>query len=255
MTNIRIEINSITTPPIVAPAHPLWRVKHDVEMYRDKVAFTGWGDYGGHERPYWRDGYPEVYWLLGSHQVPFNEAWQILSFQLNPNMSPAKWREVHDDWRAFHNGTGFPHPNIPGTKDYDPNYQPTPRADFINRYNLSSMLPTWDKIRVCGGATVCGIQDAPSTVLIETLDYYNPPTIDWLIARPWLYFHALSSVFRKKADGTYYKDINNNFVETPEPFPQNGDYPTLIPLIAMTEVRLPLNALIPVDKITDPYTC
>lgn len=226
------------TPP--SPPHTLWRVRHDPEIARLQFTYTGHGQYWHPDEGWdWRAGYPEVYYLLGTHSVPFDERWQRLSFAMNPQMQPLKWREVYDDWRAFMNGTGFPHPNVPGTPGYDPTYQPKPRRDYVNQIDMTSLLlPAWDKIRVCGGATISGVRDG-STVIVDTLKYDNPPTLEWLMLRPWYYFAAVSI-------------LNVNGTPVIDPFPQNGTYPTWIPLVAISEVRIPYGAVEEVSEVVNP---
>ena len=126
------------------------------------------------------------------------------------------------------NGTGFDH-----RSPSDPQY--TPRRDYINKRDLSSEnLPAFDKVRVCGGSTISGKRDG-NWVYIDTLDVYNPPTLEWLKARPWYTVHALSILFDEVSGKPVY-----------DRFPQNGAYPTLIPLVTRLQIKLPAVMLKPV---------
>lgn len=215
-------------PPVVKPPNQLWRVMHDYEICTNKISWSGHGQLWEEGREWdWRAGYPEVFWCYGTHEVPFDEAWQRLTFAQNNPIQPLKWREVFDDWRAFMNRTGFDH-----RPPSDPYY--TPRRDYINQRDLSSdILPAFDKVRVCGGATISGVRDG-AWVYIDTLDVNNPPSLDWLRARPWFTFHAVSNL---KINGKPVIDR----------FPQNGANPTQIPLVTRTQVKLPVVMLEQID--------
>lgn len=231
-------------PPVIQPPNQLWRVMHDYELWTKGVQWVGHGqvnDAGSNKN--FRVGYPEVFWCYTEDDkpVPFGERWQWLSFQLNPQMQPMNWQALHDDWRAFHNnGAGFPHPNIPGTPGYDPSYIPTPRHDYINKMWTDAPDPIWDKVRVCGGMTLSGKQDG-NYVFIDCLDVDNPPSnVDYIKARPWLYFRAVSKV---RADA-----LPGAIVD----FPQNGSYPSFVPLIARGAIKLPVVMLEKVGGYVDP---
>lgn len=212
----------------------LYRVLHDWEIAKRQFVDPRHGQfYHPDEGWAWRDGDPEVFWLIGSHVVPFDERWQRLAYAMNPGMTPPKFRILYDDHRAFMNKTGF-------WTDGSPSDEYVPRADYINGIDLTSQLPQWDKIRVCGGATLRGRVDG-TDLIVETLKYDNCPTWDWLEQRPWLYFHAVT--VHEKADKTC----------AIAPFEQNGGRRCLVPLVAVNEVRFPLGALQKVNDIADPY--
>lgn len=196
MTKYTVTMQRIPYAPL------LYRVKHDAEL-----------------GPLWRQA-PEVF-LLNDNRTPFGADWQRLSFALNPGMTSNHWRALYGDDEAFTNGNGFNGPNA--------------RADFVNNCDLSAPLPAWDKTRVCGGATVTGIVDGMELV-VDILDGTGPaPTLEWLLARPWLYFHAL----------TVYGDGHVG------EFPQNN--PCLVPLVGSGEARIPLAQVQKVPRIADPY--
>lgn len=182
---------------------PLWRVRHDQEL-----------------GSLWRTGVPEVF-VLNERRTPFGESWQRLSFALNPGMTGERWRALYDYQRAFTNGTGF---------DKDP------RADYVNGRDLGAGLPAWDKTRVCGGATVTGFVDGGDLV-VGILDGNQPaPALGWLLAHPWLYFHAVNVT----AGGITR-------------FPQNEGRPVLVPLVGSGVARIPLSQVERVPSIADPY--
>jgi len=216
----------------------LFRVLHDYEIavrqFKDPRHGQFYQDSGDWA---WRAGDPEVFWMYGGNKVPFDERWQMLSYAMNLGMNPGKWRIVYADDTAFMNRTGFWEPDSP--------YQDRHVQDFVNGVDVSpsNPLPEFDKVRVCGGATIRGIVDGQD-VIVETMKYGNCPTLSWLNERPWLYFHALIE-FKKKADGS----------PVVYPFTQNGGSPVLIPLVAKDndEIRFPLGALQEVFEIADPY--
>ena len=179
-----------TTYQTSAEVRKLWRVKHDTTD--------------------WRRGLPEVF-ILNSNATPFGRDWQLLSYALNPGMDKKKWRAVYAYNRAFNNGCGF-------------NDDTDPRADYVNGLDLAAPLPKWDKTRVCGGATITGRVDG-NELVVEIMDGRGPaPSLEWLLARPWLYFKAINA-------GT----LSN--------FPQGGGLPVYIPLVGSGEARYPLAGL------------
>jgi hypothetical protein len=183
-----------------------YRVLHDVET----------------PRGIWRAGDPEVF-VLNGERTYFNQAWQELAYALNPGMTKAHFASLYAYNRAFTNGNGF-------GDDADP------RADYINRVNLSSPLPAFDKTRVCGGATLRGIEDPPN-LIVNILDGdAAPPTLAELLSQPWLFFHAVNTTL-------------NGITR----FPQNDTRPCLVPLFGSGVASIPLAALQKVPGIADPY--
>src|SRR5512146_491060 len=139
----------------------LFRVLHDVEMGAVRRAAPA----------------PEVFWL-NEERTPFGRDWQLLSFALNPGMTGEKWRALYGFMTAFCNGSGF--------KDDD-----HPEADYVNNLDLSSPLPAFDKTRLCGGARVKGRVEG-TALIVDIMDGNGPvPSLEWLLARPWLYFEAV----------------------------------------------------------------
>lgn len=186
-----------------------WRVKHDIETKK------GW----------WRKA-PEVFWC-NELVTPFGADWQLLSYALNPGMNPKRWRAVYQHDKAFCNGNGF---------DWDGH----PRADFVNRLDLSAPLPAWDKTRFCGGALLSGEPDGRDLV-VEILDgRQTAPTLEWLLAHYWLWFEATDAATPTRVD----------------PFPQRDGLPVRVPLVGHGEARFPLSELeeIPANSVRpDPY--
>lgn len=172
------------TLPILPADKTFYRVKHDKEL-----------------GSLWRDNMPEVHPFLPNHFTPFTAGWQRLSFNLMPWIAD-KWTAVFSYQRAFTNNNGF------GMED-------DPRANFILGKDLAEDLPKIEAL-VCGGALLAGYVDGLNFVP-ETLNgRVNPPGVEWLKARPWLYFDAIS------VDGN----------GTPRRFPQGKGDRVLIPLIA-----------------------
>lgn len=239
--NIKREAVVPEPPPVIKPPHQLWRVMHDPEIIAKRISWVSHGQLYEEGRTWdWRAGYPEVFWMYqdDGKAIELTEQWQWLTYQLTPPITKPKWREVYDDWRAFANRTGFSHD--PAT-DPDKTYVYVPKKDYVTPRDLSAdILPALDKNRVCGGATISGYQDG-NYVVVDALDWNNPPSnVDYIKSRPWLFFHAVSIV--KRFDGTPIID----------PFPQNGSYPTLVPIIARGRVRLPVVMLEKVDAVVDP---
>lgn len=200
---------------ITAGRPALWRVLHDFELVVTHAPDT-------FDRP----GLPEVQPLAPADIVPFPETWQHLSFALNPAMTGDKWRSLYQWNRAFCNGQGF-------------NNDADPHADYVNERDLNKPLPAFDKVRVCGGAVITGVVLGTS-LIVETMDATQPaPALEWVLERPWFYFHAVNCADLK---GT----ITN--------FPQANGAPVLVPLFANSPVSIQLNHLQPWTQpgIPDP---
>ena len=196
------------------PAKPqLWRVLHDVE--------TPAGN--------WRPKLPEVHSLFLNHFTPFTEGWQKLSYAMNPHLTKEKWTALYAYQRAFTNNNGF-------GNDSDP------RANYIKGENLRYGDPKVEAL-VCGGAVLAGVA-AGSNLIVETLNGRNsPPSLEWLMARPWLWFDAIT--------------VDGNGI--PRRFPQGGGERVLIPLIAdrnrYADVTIPLEKVVKwtMLELPDPY--
>jgi hypothetical protein len=176
-----------------------YRVLHDAEMpdpqsiMNERLygkGFSGWvkrmvAKFFRREE-LWREGVPEVY-ILSENKTDFTAGFQLQSYALNTvanplitaSIDPLKWRVLFDFMRAFTNGTGF-------------NESGDPRVDFVNMRDIGAPLPKFDKARICGGALVTGVVDG-NDLILETMNVYGgAPTLDWLLARPWLYFDAVN---------------------------------------------------------------
>lgn len=179
--------------------------------------------------PLWRSNVPEVFPLMPEDATPFTKEWQLLSFALNPGMTGDHWRAVYGDTTAFCNGTGF--------------NGAIPRADFVNNRDLTAPLPRLDKPRACGGAILTGVEDG-TDLIVKTLDGNSPPPpLAEILLRPWLYFAATTV----KSDGSIGR------------FPQGNGATVWVPLVASTQVTIPLSNLekLPVNawpNLPDPYT-
>ena len=206
----------------------LYRVKHDAE----RGPLTRWR-------------VPEVYWFDEGHNFELTQDWQELWFELfcygapslPPNLAKSRWRSLLDYEKAFSNGTGFNDPD-------------DSRADYINKENLNAPNPETDKDRFCGGATLKGVVDG-NDLVFEVMTEKKPedaevwpPTLEWLLARPWLYFHA--TIVYKKRIGMFPNGHQKNL---------KIFEPTLVPLVARSgyEYRCPMENLAPVSEIADPY--
>lgn len=232
-----------------SPQESYYRVLHDVEI-------------GG----IWRAGLPEVFLFDPQAATPMNEELQWLMYDLfrwgAPSQDEAraenKWTSLYQYDRAFTNGTGFNDPS-------------DLRANYISGDDLGYPLPRLDKYRVCGGASLKGTEGyslmlalktlpallgqkiyalrtkddfsfwnavtANNVLNVETLKANALPTIEELVTKPWLYFHATTS----RANGTIGR------------FPQGDGEPVLVPLVTKEPVTFPLNKLQKMDTIADPY--
>lgn len=191
----------VLTPPIAYP--PLWKVMHDLEMGKVRQVVLDRGV-----------PLPEVLPMAPNHYTPLTEAWQRLSYAINPALTPDQWTALYTYQRFMTNHNGFGN-------------QADPRANYIKGTNLSAPLPKQEDL-FCGGAIVTGtpilsvtesIRQAAAlamkiiarstplmaarqsvTQLIErnvlnvwTLDGRGDvPTAEWILARPWTRFAAVS---------------------------------------------------------------
>ena len=215
----------------------LFRVLHDWEFLESKHRIKK----------------PEVF-TLDDRGMEFTKELQLLSYalflygapSLPVDLRESRHESIFNSGKAFANKFGYDAVN-------------PVRINWItgrNVYNKDAINPHLDKTRICGGATVAGViehnyeyrnyltgkTEIVDFVWIETLDFYNLPTIDELIQTPWLYYHATIS-YEKKA-GMF----PNGIVE------ELGIWnPTLIPLVSKYPVGWPLKYLEPVNDIADPY--
>lgn len=213
-------------PP--APQQQLYRVLHDYERWERGLLEPdqNWD---------WRAGLPEVFPLSDSVILADRNVQQLMwdlfragAPSVDENTAKGKWRSLYQYDRAFMNNNGF-------NDDNDP------RCDYIGGNDLDSPLPKFDKVRVCGGATVSGWVRGDELVLhvINAADP-NQLKIDYVLERPWLYFHATTS-------------RNNGGQPAIGRFPQGLGEPCFIPLISKVEVAIPLSHLELVSDIADPY--
>lgn len=202
----------VQQPP---PNKQLYRVLHDVELP------TG-------IRPC--QPCAEVHPLDGLRS-PFGKSWQILAFALNKGMTGGHFRTLYGAGEAFANGTGFPQYMNGKTIG-------KPHADYVNNKDLTYSDPAFDKSRLCGGATITGVEDG-TDLIVDVLDSTNPaPPLEDLLQFPTLYFHAVICSLKHGI----------------QRFPQMLGQPVLVPLIGRQgSSRYPLAALQKVDAVADPY--
>lgn len=228
----------MTMEMFLHPITDFYRVLHDYEIYKVRqVNIPPQYDHVGEWDWRAKNGFPEVYWLENSHQVPLGKEWQLLIQELNPHMDGNKLRTTWDFMRAFSNGLnkGFDTRANP----VNPPYAPIPDY-FTNRDLNASGSLTKDKVRVSGGMTLRGKREG-DYIVVETMHPDAVPTLKWLLAHPWLYFHAVTC--HKTSAG----------LPTIAPFTQGGGKPVLIPLVARFIVYIPIQVLEPVGKMADPY--
>lgn len=187
---------------IVELAVEEYRVCHDLEYQ------TQWRGI--------RAAVPEVFHFDMSAPTKLTKPWQELIMALNPGMPAPAFRSLLKHDRAFCNkSNGF-------------DYKDVKRADFINGIDLGAKPPINDKCRCCGGAILRGKRNG-DLLKIETLDGSKPPpSIEWLRARPWLYFRC----YTIRPDGTLGD------------FPQNGGKPVYMPLVATGSVTVRIGKIV-----------
>lgn len=197
------------------PLPQLWQVLHDVSL-----------------GPLWRPNLPEVHPLFPNHFCKFNEAWQRFTFEkLNSHLAPKEWTAVYSYQRFITNNQGF---GMPGD----------PRANFVTGEHTDKELPKVEAL-ICGGALLTGVAFS-GKLAVQVLDWREPPaSLEWLLKRPWLYFHAIT--------------VDQGGI--PRMFPQGHGKPILIPLIAdpyrYPVITIPLSKLRKLDMtkpLPDPYT-
>lgn len=167
----------------------------------------------------WRLGMPEVFRLDPTHQMPFNEAWQVVSYEINTTLNPlvnanmdkSNWRQTYGYTQAFMNSNG--------------GFDGEVHADFINRRDLGASNPYLDIIRVCGGAWLQGIVEG-NNLIVRTLNgNADPPPLQYILDNH-LYFEAVYAM--------------NNGVGR---FPMGQGERVFIPLVSRQTVRFPLDKL------------
>jgi len=127
----------------------------------------------------WRSNVPEVYHFDQIGATKLTPIWQKLIYDMNKSrgMTPKSYTTNLGTRTAWANGSGFLDPN-------------SPRANYITGEDLSYQDPRLDKCRICGGANLHGTLSG-DVLTVETLDgSQNPPSLDWILERPWLYFRA-----------------------------------------------------------------
>jgi len=224
--------------PVVVPPPDVrryWRVLHDYEIWKKKFTWSGHGQFYHEEGWDWRNGMPEVFWLFDGTATEITQNCQELIKAMNPNTTMKKLRVAFDWMRAFTNGLGkgFDTKNDPQSSDY------VPLRDHFTNSDLDAPYPRFDKIRLCGGATVRGVIDGDYLV-VEHLTPDNIPSLEWMNDHPWLRFRALST-------------HNSGGKPTFSDFQQGNGYPLMVPLVSKNDVRFPLGALEEVDGIADPF--
>lgn len=140
---------------IQEPSRQFWRVNHD--------------------NPLWRYNVPEVFRIFPFHHVVLDKDVQMLWWGLNPTLSPNKMSALFSNDLAFCNWTGFPG-----------------HANYILEEDLEKKPPKFDQARLCGGAILSGREDG-NKLWIDAINVNQPlPSVDYVLAHPWLYFDAVT---------------------------------------------------------------
>lgn len=174
---------------------------------------------GGYPNP---DGMPVVRPSENASPVLFTESMQRTSYQLNafnPFFTGNKWRSVYDYKAAFTNQNGF------GDSG-------DPRADYINRLDLTKPLPKLMKAIICGGMFIRGEVVGSNLVCypgVHAIDANKPmPSVGEIMVKNWYY---VATTANQRGDGTWA--VNN--------FPQGGGQNVLIPYALREPVTYPLS--------------
>jgi hypothetical protein len=144
----------------------------------------------GHQRPeLWHElelpedrritpaGMPEVRPLFPNHFSRFGLSWQLRSRGMNLRISDNKWTAVYGYLLWIANYQGFGNPD-------------DPRANYVLGKDLNSGDPKVEALTT-GGSLLTG-KIVGSNLVIETLDVHNPPSLDWIMQRPWFWTYAVS---------------------------------------------------------------
>lgn len=165
---------------------------------------------------------PEINPMFPNGFFPLNEQWQWLWKDINPALSPRDWRALLQYERFMTNDNGFDKPG-------------DPRRDYVNKRDLFAVddrgkpaLPKMELL-LCGGATVTGRVEG-AYLYVDTLDgWAAPPPAEWVLARPWLWFRAVSI----NPQG----EINN--------LPQGGgDLVKRVPIVSRYPVKIEMSKLV-----------
>lgn len=217
-----IVLERVTVEPLPSTEKQLYYVKH-------------WplGD------PY-RDGRPEVVPMFPVKKTYFDVYWQNFYFDLFWHFTPEfsydfaakRWESLNGDHEALMNRSGFPG---------DP-----PKANYITGKNINSIyIPAYDKTRSMGGNVVAGVEEGDN-LRVETLDgNARPPTLDYVLKRPWKYFHCVLAL--EKRVGLFPQGCDKeNDIWQPSVAPLVSTIPVYLSLSKV--IKLPLGSPIP-----DPY--
>lgn len=184
-----------------------------------------------HDSTLWRPNLPEVFPFEPNHFTRFTRGYQLLEKSLNTLMTGGKWRSLHADDTAFNNGQGY-------DKSGDP------RCDWVNLRDLTRPEPRQEAL-VCGGAVLKKRFIDNEYLYPEYIDGNQPPpTLSWLLKRPWLYFDAVT------VDGT----ANGIAIRR---FPQGDGRRVFVLLLASKPIKIPLAQVTKLSRkieIPSPYS-
>lgn len=125
--------------------------------------------------------------------VKITRAWQLFSYQLFKTGMPKDIpdKELRKRWHAFYDhDAGFT--NKSAGYDFIPKGATdiVHLADFVNKIDVTSPLPKWDKERLSGGMCVTGREEG-NELVVYTLRADTIPSLEWLLERPWFIIRAL----------------------------------------------------------------
>ena len=187
-----------------------------------------------HDTTLWRPNLPEVFPFFPNHHTPFTRGYQLLEYALNVAldnvMEGSEWRSLHDATTAFNNDQGF---GMTGD----------PRVDWLNGKNIGAPEPKQEAL-VCGGAILKRKSVDSQYLYPAYIDGLRPaPTLEWVLARPYLFFDALS--IDGSANGLVLRR-----------FPQGDGQRVRILLIASKPMKIPLSQVTKLKRnqpIPSPY--
>lgn len=155
----------ITYPTSLVKRPRIWRVLHELEL-DPKYRRTPLGQ-------------PEMRTLFPNHFSDFGREAQLLSRAMNPRISDDKWTQVYHDTLWITNRQGF------GNED-------DPRNNYVTGKNLNQDYED-PKVEclTTGGSILTGFETT-NYLAVETIDYTQIPTLEWIMARPWFWTYAVS---------------------------------------------------------------
>lgn len=185
-------------------------------------------------------GFPDIIPLAeGVKRVELTQAWQLFIAAINPRMNKARVAGLLGDAVAFTNGTGF---------------GDTPRRNYLTGEDLNAqLLPTFDKVRTCGGACHTGVIVGDYLRLLTLDGNLQPPSIADAnpLSHPHLFFHATIVYMSNNGVELSRVPFENKRAIAPEW--GYGFEVTMMPLVSCVPILVPLENVQRVSAYSLPY--